>query len=132
MGNKIHIAGTNNPLMPWFKEILTEEGHTIIKEISSSDLIIAFGYSNKNDIVEMGNMGTLALNKKYTGKRVIFLSWFHPVEDIKHFSHLFTPERATCVLMDGVRFRILQLPVTRQLIINTIEQLCGKEKASHG
>lgn len=125
----VYIEKKFNPFVSTLREVINKSVDIELTEKSSeAGVIISFSYHNKDDVVEMATMGEVINKKGYEEKKFIFLSWFHPWNDEKYYRSLFSPEKATCVLMDTDRYHILQLPVTKNDIIESISFL---SKADH-
>ena len=86
-----------------------------------ADIIVSFAYHDIDDIVDMKTMSNMTM--KFPDKKIIFLSWFHPLDDNDKYRHLFNPGNPACVLMDANRYRILQLPVNKEMLIGNILEL---------
>lgn len=115
----IYIDNRNNPIVDQLAFIIKSASLFQIKEdATNADVLLSFAYHNINDIVEMSTMGNLV--KQFPDKRIIFLSWFHAIENLDKYCHMFSPEKPTCILLDAKKYRILQLPVTKRDIIESI------------
>ena len=86
-----------------------------------ADIIVSFAYHDEDDILEMKNMSYMVA--EFPDKKIVFLSWFHPMDDYDEYRHLFNPGNPACALMDSNRYRILQLPVNKEILIGNILEL---------
>jgi len=86
-----------------------------------ADIIISFAYHDNDDIVEMKTMGNMT--REFPKKKIVFLSWFHPLVDYDKYKHLFNPGNPACILMDANKYRILQLPINKDVLIGNILEL---------
>lgn len=121
MDTKIYIEETHNPLLPALKGFIADEGYILEKKMGIAEIIISFAYHNEREIIQMDTMCDILLN--HPGKKIIFLSWFHIVNNYDKYSSLFSPEKPSCVLMDSNQYRILQLPVSKKDLVNSISEL---------
>lgn len=125
INTKIYIESKNNPLIFSLQKMIQKEykDFQLENDIRKADLIISFAYHHKDDIEEMNTMSKLITDIKYSRKKIIFLSWLHPLDDHSKYRKLFNPEESTCVLMDASKYLILKLPITKKDIITAINQL---------
>jgi len=93
----------------------------LIEEERCADIIVSFAYHDENDILEMKTMSNMV--REFPNKKIVFLSWFHPLDDYDKYRHLFNPGNPACVLMDANKYRILQLPVHKEILIDNILEL---------
>ncbi|MDD3944788.1 MAG: hypothetical protein WC240_08745 [Bacilli bacterium] len=119
----IFISDVFNPLYDSLKNIIVENGEIgqlTVRE-DDSDIIISFAYNDKEDILEMSAM--MKMITKFPKKKIVFLSWFHPLVDYDKYKHLFNPGNPACILMDANKYRILQLPINKDVLIGNILEL---------
>lgn len=117
---EIYIEEANNPLVDDLKSSLSSFA-SIAQRPEDAEIIICIAYHHKEDVLAMQAMSNMVNSQP--GKKIIFLSWFHPVKDLDRYTRLFSPEAETCILMDTARYHILQLPVDYDSIINSIRSL---------
>ena len=91
-----------------------------------ADIIVSFAYHDEDDILEMKTMGNMT--RDFPDKKIIFLSWFHPLDDYDKYKNLFNPRNPACILMDANRYRILHLPVYKEILIANILELANNLK----
>lgn len=118
---KIYIEENFNPLLEELEKLIkNQKGYEVAKSPLSATIIISFAYGNDEDVLKMSFMGKMIFEDGWENKKIIFLSWFHPWDDLVYYDSLFSPESQTCVLLDTDRYRLLQLPVIQKEIIETI------------
>lgn len=132
--NLIVIFSENNPLTGELYSSLTENfgeeysvkvSKTDEEFVEKADLIISMAYHKKEgyDIVNMDTMPELFLKFRDHDKdkpKFIFFSWFHPVEDLDQYTHLFNPEFEGYQIMNAEKCHIVRLPITTKDIKNSI------------
>jgi hypothetical protein len=120
---KILILDKYNPISGALKNLISEMGSIIqlTEEQIFADIIVSFAYHDEDDIMEMKTLSNMT--REFPAKKIVFLSWFHPLDDYDKYRHLFNPGNPACVLMDANRYRILQLPVTKEMLIGNILEL---------
>ena len=120
---KILIMDAYNPISGPLKNLVIEKGDILqhTDEEMFADIIISFAYHDNDDIVEMKTMGNMT--REFPKKKIVFLSWFHPLVDYDKYKHLFNPGNPACILMDANKYRILQLPINKDVLIGNILEL---------
>lgn len=120
---KILISNTFNPISGSLKILISEMGAVaqLTEEEIFADIIVSFAYHEEDDILEMKTMSNMI--REFPDKKIVFLSWFHPLDDFDKYRHFFNPGNPACVLMDANRYRILQLPVNKEMLIGNILEL---------
>lgn len=120
---KILISDTFNPISGSLKNLISEMGSIVqlTEEEIFADIIVSFAYHDEDDIVEMKTLSNMT--REFPDKKIVFLSWFHPLVDYDKYKHLFNPGNPACILMDANKYRILQLPVNKEILIGNILEL---------
>ncbi len=143
---KIAILRLNNPLATHIHDELkgwlsgpTPLGLPVSDELAiigsvgeineSHHLVIAMAYFSETTIVDMSDLRDfLPLMDKFTHLKFIFLSWFHPIQDVQRFQSFFAyadqPNNAANGLMNTTRVRLLQLPI--DFLKSEIKETCEK------
>src|SRR5690606_5283167 len=105
MSISIFINDTFNPMASSLKESLGKD-YTIVNNSKEAEIIISLAYDREQNIITMDKINDIV--KDYKSNKVILLSWFDFTKDWERYTHLLSPEKSSCVIMDAKKFRILQ------------------------
>lgn len=120
---KILISDAYNPISGSIKNLINEMDTKVklTEKENCADIILSLAYHDEYDIAEMKTMSRMT--KEFPNKKIIFLSWFHHIDDSDKYQHFFNPRNPACILMDANKYRILQLPVNKEMLISNISEL---------
>lgn len=121
----IYIEKNNNPIISMIEHSISlNKQYLLTKNIESADVILSFAYSEK----ELTKMDKMKGEFESTPtKKIIFFSWFHAWNNFSAFQEIFSPERESCVLMNAHKYRIVQLPVSKNELMDEILHLLNSK-----
>lgn len=121
----IYIDKNNNPIISMIEQSISlHKQYLLTKNIESADVILTFAYSEK-DFIKMDKMK--GESESIQTKKIIFFSWFHPWNNFSAFQEIFSPERESCVLMNADKYRIVQLPISKNELMDEISHLLNSK-----
>jgi hypothetical protein len=132
--NKILILSNHNPLNNVLSGLsIFTKLHIEIKEYQKNielhgySLIISMAYHRLENVYSMDALKlfyeTYQRNGRTVKPKFIFLSWFHPIENVNNYSEFFSAEKGIFEIMNARNCHLIQLPFTESTLSESVKNL---------